>query len=310
MIGVEQARTAAHSIAEAVLGEPVGQLDRIASRSHLVFLNSAVVVKLVDAADHARLDREIALASELPSGLSPPVLASGVLATTTGEVRYACLSRLPGAAPGMGLPGVDRDTARRWAQQAVRQLQRLHRWVPKEPAAAILRERLDHGGFTGRGRLLKDIDTVRGLDYRATVPRPILDGLAAIAGGGPEQAPARVPVHADCHWDNWLVHDHNVTTLLDFEWARFGDPLDDWMFVARFSGPHLLTVLDVIAEATATPLDTLRAGCELREAAHVTSDLRLALQESGGHAAAEAENLVRELHDIVIRHSWWQPGTG
>jgi len=44
-----------------------------------------------------------------------------------------------------------------------------------------------------------------------------------------------VPVHADCHWGNWLVHERTVTALLDFEWARFGEPADDWLFLAGFS---------------------------------------------------------------------------
>jgi hypothetical protein len=47
-----------------------------------------------------------------------------------------------------------------------------------------------------------------------------------------------------------------VTALLDFEWARFGEPADDWFFLARFSGPHMEAVLDVIARATAASVET------------------------------------------------------
>lgn len=49
-----------------------------------------------------------------------------------------------------------------------------------------------------------------------------------------------------------------MTALLDFEWARFGEPADDWFFLARFSGPHTETV-PVVARAAATSVETLRA---------------------------------------------------
>jgi hypothetical protein len=99
-----------------------------------------------------------------------------------------------------------------------------------------------------------------------------------VAERAPLHGRAVVPVHADCHWGNWLACDHSVTALLDFEWARFGEPADDWFFLARFSGPHMETVLDVIARATATPAETLRAECEVRDAAYLASDLRVALE--------------------------------
>jgi hypothetical protein len=308
MINAEQARAAARSIADATLGGPAGPMDRLASRSHYVFVSSTLVVKIIDAGDHARLGREIALAVALPSGLAAPVLASGRHVTEAGEVRYACVARLPGNSPGMGLAGVDCRTAGRWAREAVQQLRRLHDWVPESPAATVLRERLDHGGFVGRRRLLDEIERVRHLDDGTVVPRPILDGLAEIAERAPEHADTSVPVHADCHWDNWLVHDGRVTALLDFEWARFGEPADDWMFLARFSGPHMPAVLSVISDATATPLETLRAACEVREASHVTADLRLALEQSDAHARAAAGSLVRELEELVLGRSWWRPG--
>uniref|UniRef100_UPI001376E11D phosphotransferase n=1 Tax=Streptacidiphilus carbonis TaxID=105422 RepID=UPI001376E11D len=101
--------------------------------------------------------------------------------------------------------------------------------------------------------------------------------LSAIAEHAPFQARTTVPVHADCHWGNWLAEDRTVTALLDFEWARFGEPADDWFFLARFSGPHMDTVLDIIARATSTSPEALRAECEVREATYLASDLRIAL---------------------------------
>ena len=79
-----------------------------------------------------------------------------------------------------------------------------------------------------------------------------------------------------------------MTALLDFEWARFGEPVDDWFFLIRFSGPHREAVLDVIAGATATAPEALRAQCEVREASYLASDLRLALERPATSAGTAA----------------------
>jgi hypothetical protein len=59
---------AAHEIALAALGRDPGPLTVADSLSHQVFLGPDVVVKIIDAADHTRLEREIALAPHLPAG--------------------------------------------------------------------------------------------------------------------------------------------------------------------------------------------------------------------------------------------------
>lgn len=110
-------------------------------------------------------------------------------------------------------------------------------------------------------------------------------------------------MHADCHWDNWLADGRTVTALLDFEWARFGEPVDDWFFLARFSGPYLHTVLDVIARTTATCPDALRADCEVREAAHLASDLRAALERSATLDALGTERL-HGLEELITGNNW------
>ncbi|MFF1409145.1 hypothetical protein ACFVX6_04985 [Streptomyces sp. NPDC058289] len=96
-----------------------------------------------------------------------------------------------------------------------------------------------------------------------------------------------------------------AAALLDFEWARFGEPLDDWFFLARFSGPHTETVLDVIARATQTAPETLRAGCEVREATYLASDLRIALERPATHARMAADRL-HALEELVVGRYWWR----
>jgi Phosphotransferase enzyme family len=305
MTGLRQAHDAAREIAAAALGRDPGPMTAAESSSHHVYASSDVVVKIIDAAGHSRLGREIALAPHLPTGLTAPLLASGLYRLGMREVRYACYARVPGAAPGMGMPGVDGVTARLLAEEAVQWLGGLHSWMPAGRTGQTLREPLDHGGFTSRAALFAEIENLAALDRDGTVPRQLLDGLAAIAGRAPLRARAVVPVHADCHWGNWLACDQSVTALLDFEWARFGEPADDWFFLARFSGPHMETVLDVIARATTTPLETLRAQCEVRDASYLASDLRIALEHPGFPAGVAVDRL-RGLEELITGRYWWR----
>jgi Phosphotransferase enzyme family len=296
---------AACSIARAVLGRDPGPIVSAQSDSHDVYMNADVVVKVIGADGHSRLAREIALVPYLPSGLTAPLLSSGRHNSGSYDFRYACYGRLPGVAPGMGMPHVDAATARQLTEEAVQRLDGMHRWPPTGQAEATLRESLDHGGFKGQAALFSAIENLAAADKYGIVPRHLIDGLMAIAERAPLQAHADVPVHADCHWGNWLACDRNVTALLDFEWARFGEPIDDWFFLIRFSGPHMAAVLDVIARATTTPGETLRAECEVREAAFLASDLRIAIQRSdtASHMAAER---FRALHELVVEHYWWR----
>ncbi|MGW7047020.1 hypothetical protein ACWGDT_30895 [Streptomyces avermitilis] len=96
-----------------------------------------------------------------------------------------------------------------------------------------------------------------------------------------------------------------MTALLDFEWARFGEPADDWFFLARFSGPHMETVLDIIAQATTSSPETLRAECEVREATYLASDLCIALEHPDSHAQMAAHRL-HVLEELIIGRYWWR----
>jgi hypothetical protein len=305
MTGLRQGRDAAREIAAAALGRDPGPMAAAQSSSHHVYVGSEVVVKIIDAAGHSRLDREIALAPHLPAGLTAPFLGGGLGRLGTREVRYACYARVPGTAPGMGMPGVDGVTARLLAAGAVERLDGLHSWVPAGPAGQTLAEPLDHGGFISQAALCAGIENLAAVDRDGIVSRPLLDGLTAVAERAPPHARAVVPVHADCHWGNWLACDRSVTALLDFEWARFGEPADDWFFLARFSGPYMETVLDVIARATATPVETLRAECEVRDAAYLACDLLAALERPGFPARITADRL-RGLQELIVGRYWWR----
>jgi hypothetical protein len=236
MTDLRQASDAARAIAAAALGRDPGPMAAAESSSHCVYVGSDAVVKIIDAGGHSRLGREIALAPHLPAGLTAPLLGSGLCPLGTREVRYACYARVPGTAPGMGMPGVDSVTARLLAEEAVQRLGGLHSWMPSGNAGQTLREPLDHGGFVSQAALLAEVENLAALDRDGIVPRHHLDGLTAIAERAPLRARAVVPVHADCHWGNWLAYDRSVTALLDFEWARFGEPADDWFFLGTTGG--------------------------------------------------------------------------
>jgi hypothetical protein len=95
-----------------------------------------------------------------------------------------------------------------------------------------------------------------------------------------------------------------VTALLDFEWARFGEPAGDWFFLARFSGPHTESVLDVIARATMTSPTALRAACEVRDASYLASDLCVALEHPATRAPL-ANARLHGLEELIDGRYWW-----
>jgi hypothetical protein len=127
----------------------------------------------------------------------------------------------------MGLPGVDGATALMLAEDAIQHLEGTHSWIPAGRADETLREPLDHGGFVGQAALFAELDRLAAVDRLRILSGHLLDGLAAIAEQAPLHAQTAVSVHADCHWGNWLAYDGSVTALLDFEWARFSEPVDD-----------------------------------------------------------------------------------
>jgi hypothetical protein len=96
-----------------------------------------------------------------------------------------------------------------------------------------------------------------------------------------------------------------LTALLDFEWARFGQPADDWIFLARFAGPYTDIVLDAIARASGTPQEVLRTECEIRDAAYLVSDLRAPLERPDALGRMATERL-HGLEQLINERYWWR----
>jgi hypothetical protein len=285
----------ARSIAATALGGDPGPLVRAESMSaNQVFLGEGVVVKLIHVDGYSGLHREIALVPMLPAGITAPLLASGEYE----DLRYACFVRMPGASPGLHLPNADAATARRFVEQAIERLDRLHAWQPG--STETLTEELYHGGFTGRQAFQEEIERLEQADHDGAVPAHLIRGIKEIAERAPERLERAVPVHGDCDWENWLADGDTITALLDFESARLAEPIDDWYFLIRYSGPHMAAALDVVTEHTAIAEDELRAACELRQANYVVSDVRLKLQ--GFNVGIGS---VSHLVEIVDDRYWW-----
>ncbi|SDP56359.1 Phosphotransferase enzyme family protein [Klenkia soli] len=296
-LGVDRAR----AILLDALGRDPGPVQAVDSLSQSVFLGADVVLKVSTSAEQGgRLDRETGLLPHLPQGLTAPLLAAGTADLGGTTIRYACQTRVPGSAPGIDLPTADETSVRRWAVQAIGMLDLLHGWQPDDDAGRILGDGVDDGSFAGRAPLEQDIDA---LSATGILSDRTVDGLAAVAARAPRRRRSDVPVHADCHWGNWLVHGRDVTALLDFEWARWGDPVDDWFFLIRFSGAFRSAVLAEVVGASGLPEEDFRAGCEHREAAHLVSDL-LQASAYGDEGAPGGGRSLLEL-DEVVRGSWW-----
>jgi hypothetical protein len=306
MVDLSRAPHIAREIVMAALGGDPGPMAGVESLSHHVYVGSDVVVKIIDAVGPSRLSREIAVAAQLPKGLSAALLAHGTDRRDGQEIQYACYAREPGAALAMGLPGVDVATARSLAEQAVQRLGVLHSWTPSPVALQTLAEPLNHGGFVTRSELQVMINDLAGLGRNAVVSAAQLEGLTAIAQNAPTSARTIVPVHADCHWGNWLASAGTVTALLDFEWARLGEPIDDWFFLIAFSGEHREVVLDVVARETTTAPEILRAECEVRHAAYLASDICLALTYPDDVPADLLTARLTRLKQVIDDRYWWQ----
>jgi len=156
-------------------------------------------VKIIDAAGHSRLDRQTALAPHLPAGLTAPFPGGSLCRLATREVRYA---RVPGAAPGMGMPGVDDVTARLLAADAVQRLGGLHSWMPAGRAEQTLREPLDHDGFISQAALCAGIENLAAFRGRqnAKLQYAVLAAAALHGGTEPDLLDEVAWLQADDFW--------------------------------------------------------------------------------------------------------------
>jgi aminoglycoside phosphotransferase (APT) family kinase protein len=181
------------------------------------------------AESHSRLDEYALLEAAHRAGIA--VAEPWCACADAGVIGrpFYLMARVPGEARGVRLLRDDGVLARGEAIVAEigRQLARLHRLGPDtvdlpflgRPAGSVLASRVAdlRAGFDG-----------------LSAPQPVFEwGLRRLELWDPGRSGWRL-IHADCRTGNYLVHEGRLMAILDWEFARFSDPLEDlgW-FLAR-----------------------------------------------------------------------------
>jgi len=149
--------------------------------------------------------------------------------------EFFVMQRLPGTAGGHRLT---RDAAlipdrTRLARELAVNLARLHAIKPPHPGLNFLKTTLARD----------DIADYRACLDRMREPHPALEwGLRWCELNAPRDEETTF-IHRDYRTGNYLVHDGWLAGVLDWEFAAFGNPLEDigWIFAKcwRFAGKHL-----------------------------------------------------------------------
>lgn len=148
---------------------------------------------------------------------------------------FFIMRRLPGVASGHRLtrePALIPDRARLARELAVN-LARLHAIKPPQPGLSFLRTLLARD----------NIVLYRSYLDRIPEPHPVLErGLRWCEVNTPVQEETTF-IHRDYRTGNYLVDHGGLAGVLDWEFAAFGNPLEDvgWIFAKcwRFAGKHL-----------------------------------------------------------------------
>ncbi|MCE9641949.1 MAG: phosphotransferase family protein [Betaproteobacteria bacterium] len=159
-----------------------------------------------------------------------PLFLCGDLAVTGRE--FFIMQRLPGIASGHR---VTREAAlvpdrARLARELAENLARLHAIKPPQPQLAFLSTMLARDNIA---HYRKYLDQLPG-------PHPALEwGLRWCEFNAPATEETTF-IHRDYRTGNYLVHDGGLAGVLDWEFAAFGNPLEDvgWIFAKcwRFAG--------------------------------------------------------------------------
>ena len=232
-----------------------------------------------------------------PLGLEPAGQVLGkpfyVMRKVTGEARGIRLVRDPLVA----------ERAGEIAGDLARALASLHHLRPPLPSLAfievpsgpLLHRRLD--------------DLRRGFDALAE-PQPVFEwGLRWLERHGPKSYHP-VLIHADLRTGNYLVHEGHVTAILDWEFARLSDPLEDlgWLLarcwrVGRYDRhcggiASRAALLDAYDEASDSPVD--RAAVRAWELFATIRWGMIALQQAQRHFSGAESSLELGLTAHVV----------
>jgi aminoglycoside phosphotransferase (APT) family kinase protein len=169
------------------------------------------------------------------AGLSAPWPLWFCSDTAVTGREFFVMQRLPGVASGHR---VTRDASlvpdrARLARELAVNLARLHAIKPPQPKLSFLKTLLARD----------EIALCRGFLDRIPEPHPVLEwGLRWCEVNAPEREETTF-IHRDYRTGNYLVDHGRLAGVLDWEFAAFGNPLEDvgWIFAKcwRFAGKHL-----------------------------------------------------------------------
>jgi aminoglycoside phosphotransferase (APT) family kinase protein len=154
--------------------------------------------------------------------------------SVTGR-EFFIMQRLPGVASGHRLTreaALIPDRAR-LARELAENLARLHALKPPQPRLAFLKTMLARDSIAHYRDYLDQLPD----------PHPALEwGLRWCEINAPRDEETTF-IHRDYRTGNYLVHDGGLAGVLDWEFAAFGNPLEDvgWIFAKcwRFAGKHM-----------------------------------------------------------------------
>ena len=171
-----------------------------------------------DPARRAYFDRETAALA----ALSGPLASSGVKVARLLASTPSHLALLSEFVNGDNLFGSAVDPAG-LARDVMAQLAALHRVNPAHPSLAALGDAACPPSVAIRERVAQ----LRA-ENLASSPEPIIQLMAAwLAGNVPADSGSPVVLHGDFGPGNFLHDGHRVTTLVDWEFAHLGDPMED-----------------------------------------------------------------------------------
>jgi len=208
---------AKHALAAAHL-DPNVELTRASSVTNEVWLTSEFAIRVNRRPDH-RLRREAELGPHLPPEVRyPEVIAYG---EGTG-FDWLVLKRQPGNVLSRSWPTMAPAQRRLAVRQLAFMLRTLHRSKCPIGLDDLGTPQLLHTGYdrVPTAPLLVGLDQIRGL---AHVEGRMVDALIEMVKSGARYLePFNVPtlIHGDLTFENVLWDGEQITSLIDFEWAR------------------------------------------------------------------------------------------
>jgi aminoglycoside phosphotransferase (APT) family kinase protein len=207
---------ARRALATAQIGV-TGPLVPIESVTNEVWAAGDVVVRL-NRRLHSRLRREAELADLLPASVRYPRILA---VAEDGGADWVALERVPGTPLVQCWPRLSREERRRAVSELAEVLRALHGTeIPAGLDGADDPPQLLQPGPRATDPLLEGIDRAEGLEFVDRGVLAELRGFVRARRSVLDPFESTRMIHGDLHFQNVLWDGHDVTALLDLEFAR------------------------------------------------------------------------------------------